>query len=113
MKKAEEKTKKKPFDWTSHNRKIAKKRGESWKSRLKWAKLDPESPLIAWERVGKNLSQRDMTRLTSINTQPTYNRVEKRIKTIKKDHAMSISKALGIKLKDAFEKVDKYHYRAL
>lgn len=102
-------------DFTERNRKIASKRGSSWKNSIRQAKLESKnfvSPM-AQARVSLGLSQVDMARPLRQKTEITYRRIEQGKALASKEKAEIIAKTLKKKVSDIFVRVDKDNFLAI
>ncbi len=103
------------FDYSAHNKKVAKCRGEEWKRKLKVGKLKTaEKPTkIRVLRVKLGWSQSDLLGKISIKSLTTLSKLEKGNSAVSFKVAREISKALTTTVPNLFTKEnDKRKYIA-
>lgn len=106
--------KKRKFDYSAHNKKIAKLRGEKWRASLKLKKLEAsETPtLIRQKRVLKDLSQTQFAKKLGIKNLTTYARIERGEASVDQNLAKKIALHLGLSVKKSFILNQKNKFQA-
>lgn len=103
------------FDYTNHNRKIAKLRGLKWRESLRKAKIRPDNELraMAIARHELGYTQADMMKFLGTKNNTIYARIERGDMATRRDRAELIAKTLKKKVTDLFIEFDKNKFLAI
>jgi DNA-binding XRE family transcriptional regulator len=104
------------LDYSEHNKKIAKLRGNDWKRKLRIAKLrqkDGKVTAMAASRAEIGITQRDMMKHLGTNNNTIYARIERGDVSTNKDRAEAISRVLNKKVEELFIEFDKNRFMAI
>jgi len=94
------------FDFATHNKKVAKKRGSEWKAKLKQGKLKNASKVTAVRkfRVAKGMSQTELLKTLSIKSITTLVKIERGEQTASTQVAREIARTLSLPVHTLFNK---------
>lgn len=104
------------LNFFEHNKKVAKLRGQTWKNKLREAKLmknATDSKALAKARFDSGLTQREVTRKLGLRSNTPYARIEQGLSSTNRKRAEFISQLLNKKVSDLFIEFDTDKFIAI